>query len=136
MDHCAKNGFYFHHAHEKKGYVLMMLWLDATVPNRMPMYAHHYIGVGGAVINKKREIMLIKEHRSLDSRKWKLPGGFMDLNEKVSQAVEREVREETGIVAKFVGIVGLREQLNFKYDCTDFYFVTCLTPVDENNTAT
>ena len=51
MNVAAKFGFYFHHAHETEGYVLMILWMDASVPNRMPSYAHHYIGVGGAVLN-------------------------------------------------------------------------------------
>jgi hypothetical protein len=84
MDTCAENGFYFHHAHEKRGYILMILWLDSKVPNRMPSYANHYVGVGGIVINKAKQIMLIKERRTLDNRKWKLPGGFMDPNERIS----------------------------------------------------
>ena len=50
--------------------------------------------------------------------------------------MEREVREETGIEAKFEGVVGLREQLGFKYDCADFYFVSCLTLADESNIKT
>ena len=62
----------------------MILWLDPKVPNRMPSYANHYVGVGGIVINKARQIMLIKERRRLDNRKWKLPGGFMDTNERIS----------------------------------------------------
>jgi len=53
--------------------------------------------------------LLIKERRTLDNRKWKLPGGFMDPKERISQAVEREVKEETGVEAKFEGLVGLRE---------------------------
>ena len=78
MNVAFKHGFYFHHAHEKDAYVLMILWLDKKVPCRMPPYADHYIGIGGAVINEKNEILLIKENRSMDQRRWKLPGGFMD----------------------------------------------------------
>ena len=62
----------------------MILWLDSKVPNRMPSYANHYVGVGGIVINKAKQIMLIKERRTLDNRKWKLTGGFMDPNERIS----------------------------------------------------
>ena len=76
---------------------------------------------------------MIKENRSLDDRKWKLPGGFVDSHEKVSEAVEREVKEETGVTAKFVGLVGLREQPNFKYDASDFYIGCVLCCSQENN---
>ena len=109
MDVAASQGFYFHHAQESKGYVLMILWLDSSVPCRMPHFAHHYVGVGGAVINKLNQIMLIKENRSIDKRKWKLPGGFMDPLESLKQAVEREVLEETGIKATFLSLVAMRE---------------------------
>ena len=61
------------------------------------------------VISETGHVLLIKENRSLDDRKWKLPGGFVDSLEKISEGVEREVKEETGVVAKFVGLVGLRE---------------------------
>ena len=53
MNTAHKYGFYFHHAHEQKAYVLMILWLDKQVPCRMPNYADHYIGIGGAVLNDK-----------------------------------------------------------------------------------
>jgi len=60
MNTAFKNGFYFHHAHEKKAYVLMILWMDKSVSCRMPSYADHYIGVGGAVINNLGQILLIQ----------------------------------------------------------------------------
>lgn len=109
MNAAFENGFYFHHANQKEAYVLMILWLDKKVPCRVPHYAHHYIGVGGVVISESEQILLIKENRSLDDRKWKLPGGYVDCFEKIYNAVEREVKEETGVTANFLGIVGLRE---------------------------
>jgi len=78
MNAAAKYGFYFHHAKPKENYVLMILWLDEKVPDRMPPYAHHYVGVGGLCINEKREIVLIQQNRSTNHRLWKLPGGFSD----------------------------------------------------------
>ena len=100
----------------------MILWLDKKVACRVPAFAHHYLGVGGVVISDAGRILLIKENRSTDDRKWKLPGGYVDSMERVSEAVEREVKEETGVSATFVGLVGLREQRNFKYDASDLYF--------------
>lgn len=87
----------------------MILWLDHTVPCRFPHYAHHYVGLGGCVINDMMQILLIKENRSVDQRKWKLPGGYMDPLEPLHLAVEREVLEETGVLSKFEAICAMRE---------------------------
>ena len=108
----------------------MLLWLDASTPCRFPHYAHHYVGVGGAVVNEHLEILLIKEHRSADQRKWKLPGGYADPLESIKQAVQREVLEETGINCNFEGICAIREQIDHKFDmASDFYFCCACTPV-------
>ena len=106
----------------------MILWLDPDVPCRMPHFAHHYVGVGGLVINEKNEILLIKENRSVDKRRWKLPGGFSDPGERLSRAVEREIKEETGVDADFACMLGVREQTNFKYGAADLYVICALTP--------
>jgi 8-oxo-dGTP diphosphatase len=65
-----------------------------------------YIGVGcGAiVINEKGEVLLLR--RSTTSRtdpgKWCRPGGQVEFGESVTDAVERETMEETGIVVRAV----------------------------------
>jgi hypothetical protein len=63
MNVAFKHGFYFHHTNKSEGYVLMCLWLDPTVGDRIPSYADHYVGVGGVCINEKDEILLIQERR-------------------------------------------------------------------------
>ena len=79
----------------------MCLWMDASTHDKIPAYADHYIGVGGAIINSKNEILLIQENRQPEPKKWKFPGGFMDPGETIKQAVEREVIEETGVKTEF-----------------------------------
>jgi len=49
--------------------------------------------------------LVIKERVS--NMEFKLPGGHMDLGEKVSCAVQREVLEETGVNVEFESIVTL-----------------------------
>ena len=46
---------------------------------------------------------------------WKFPGGLVDQGETIEKAAIREVWEETGIRADYIGILGLREQLNFRF---------------------
>ena len=53
MNVASAHGFYFHHASAAENYVLMCKWIDPEVENRLPDYANHYVGVGGAVINDK-----------------------------------------------------------------------------------
>ena len=103
----------------------MCLWMDESTHDKIPAYADHYIGVGGAVINDKDEILLIKEHRQPEPKQWKLPGGFMDPGETINKAVQREVMEETGVKTEFQGILGMREVLDARYSASDLYIV-CL----------
>jgi len=69
----------------------MILWIDDKTPCRIPSFAHHYIGVGGIVLKgdcmDNLQVLLIKEHRSDQPLNWKLPGGFMDPDEKIMDAV-------------------------------------------------
>jgi ADP-ribose pyrophosphatase YjhB (NUDIX family) len=60
-------------------------------------YATPKLDVRG-VIFKKDKILLVRE--LLDGGLWTLPGGWIDINEPPSQAVEREVREEAGMIVK------------------------------------
>jgi ADP-ribose pyrophosphatase YjhB (NUDIX family) len=54
----------------------------------------------------------------------------MDPGETIKEASEREVFEETGIKCDFVGLLGIRELLQFKYGCTDLYIVCLLRMQD------
>ncbi len=56
-------------------------------------YATPKIDVRGVVFNADSEILLVKEVRT---QKWTLPGGWAEVWDRPSQAVTREIEEESG----------------------------------------
>ena len=58
---------------------------------------------------------MIKENLDVLKSMWKFPGGLVDQGETLQEAAIREVFEETGIKSSYVGIIGFREQLNFRF---------------------
>jgi ADP-ribose pyrophosphatase YjhB (NUDIX family) len=52
------------------------------------------VGVGGVVLNQGK-ILLEKRKNEPSRGKWSIPGGLVDLGEKLEHAVVREVTEET-----------------------------------------
>ncbi|MCL4496456.1 MAG: NUDIX hydrolase N-terminal domain-containing protein [Firmicutes bacterium] len=61
------------------------------------------VGVDGAVMDGET-ILLIQRK---DSQKWALPGGAVEVGERPSEAVIREVEEETGIRIQPDNVVGV-----------------------------
>ena len=62
------------------------------------------VAVSAVVTNDAREILL---HRRSDNELWSVPGGAMELGESISQAVMREVKEETGFAVEVERLVGI-----------------------------
>ncbi|OLS32275.1 MAG: hypothetical protein HeimAB125_10420, partial [Candidatus Heimdallarchaeota archaeon AB_125] len=48
----------------------------------------HKVGVGGLCFHEGK-ILLIKYNYGLNKGKWNLPGGYVDLGETLSSAIER-----------------------------------------------
>jgi ADP-ribose pyrophosphatase YjhB (NUDIX family) len=60
--------------------------------------------VTAVVPDDRGRILMV--HRT-DNDLWALPGGAMDLGERMADAAVREVKEETGIEIEVTGVVGL-----------------------------
>ncbi|PZG46572.1 DNA mismatch repair protein MutT [Spongiactinospora gelatinilytica] len=61
-------------------------------------------GGSAVVVDDGGRVLL---HRRRDSGLWALPGGVMDLGESITEAVIREVAEETGVIVEVTGLVGV-----------------------------
>lgn len=65
------------------------------------MYSYHYprpaVTVDAILVSSKKSVLLIERGREPYKGKWALPGGFIDLDEELETACQRELKEETGI---------------------------------------
>jgi ADP-ribose pyrophosphatase YjhB (NUDIX family) len=71
-------------------------------------YATPKVDVRGAVFDQDR-ILLVRER---SDGKWTLPGGWVDIGDAPAFAVEREIREESGYLAKAIKLAALYDRNN------------------------
>jgi ADP-ribose pyrophosphatase YjhB (NUDIX family) len=127
----AAAGFRFHHSGEDYVVMTRRLLEDAFIP----AHATHYIGVGGAVINERNELLVVCErHRRTKQPYYKLPGGALQEGEHLVDGVIREVLEETGVQTRFESLVCFRHWHGYRYGKSDIYFVCRLSPLGEDLT--
>ena len=67
-----------------------------------------WLGVAGLVKDSDGRWLVVKKKYSGLKGLWSLPAGFVKQDETVDQAVLREVKEETGINATLIGLIGVR----------------------------
>ena len=120
-------GFGFHHSHEN--YLMMGLKLVKEVVE-LPS-ATHYAGAGGVVLSADNKLLVIRERvrRAGRTRPYKLPGGYINAGEHISDGVTREVFEETGVRTEFESLVCVRHWHADRFGKSDFYFVCRLKPL-------
>jgi len=84
------------------------------------------VGVGG-VARQDGAILLIRRGTPPSEGLWSVPGGRVEWGETLSEAVRREVLEETGLEVEVGEVAGLVERIyeGFHYVIVD-YFVTVL----------
>ncbi|MBI1335395.1 MAG: NUDIX domain-containing protein [Phycisphaera sp.] len=59
------------------------------------------------VVVQNGRLLMVREARGADRRKWNLPGGKVDQGEALVAAARRETLEETGCVVRLTGVLGL-----------------------------
>jgi len=87
------------------------------------------VGVG-AVIVQSRKLLLVKRGVEPEKSKWSIPGGAVELGERVRDTAMREAKEECGLDIKLVGdkpmdaidniISGENERLQYHYILLQF----------------
>ena len=91
------------------------------------------IGVGGAVV-RDGKLLLVRRASPHGRGNWQLPGGFIEPDETMEQAVVREVQEEAGVLAEVEAVLGLRSRYDPESG-TGVYVVLLLKPICGEPTA-
>jgi len=73
-------------------------------------YGNFSIGAAGVVVRDGRAL-LVQRGWNPNRGAWQLPGGYVEHDEEILSAVEREVLEEAGIEAKVRDVVGFRHSV-------------------------
>jgi ADP-ribose pyrophosphatase YjhB (NUDIX family) len=70
-------------------------------------YTTPKVDVRGVVFRDER-VLMVRE--TLDGGRWTLPGGWADVNDSPSEAVEREIREEAGYRTRATKLLALYDR--------------------------
>ncbi|KAE8704298.1 Nudix hydrolase 7 [Hibiscus syriacus] len=121
-------GFIYHHA--EPSYLMLVSWITKT-PSTLPGNATHRVRVGAVILNDKREVLTVQEKsgRFRGTGIWKIPTGVVDEGEDIFSAAIREVKEETGVDAEFVEVLGFSQSHKAFFEKSDLFFLCMLRPL-------
>jgi len=68
------------------------------------------VGIGALIFNRDRILMAQRGKEPLKGW-WSLPGGALEIGERLADGVRREVREETGLEIRPLGVLEIFERI-------------------------
>ena len=80
------------------------------------------VGVG-AVIVKDGRVLLVQRGTEPARGRWSIPGGLIEVGEMLTEAVVREVREETGLEVEPIELVELLDRIHRDGDRVRYHYV-------------
>jgi 8-oxo-dGTP diphosphatase len=117
----TKYDFVFHHCNERDITLVKKLIENPIIPTA----TNHTLGVGAVVVDDDK-LLVIKDRIW---KKYKLPGGHIDDSENISNALLREVYEETGIKVEFDSIVSLGHFIPGQFNESNLYVICRANPL-------
>ena len=82
--------------------LFVIVWKLLNLPKGMQLFFMRFfqnqflVGITGIIFNKNQEILLFKH--TYRQHSWSLPGGYLKTGEHPSEALEREIKEESNLV--------------------------------------
>lgn len=86
------------------------------------------LGVGGVVLCGEK--VLLARRALGNAGDWTIPGGYVERDEPIDVAVQREIFEETGVQAELEGLIAVRNRVEPKSNGA--YFIFLLRAKNEN----
>lgn len=83
-----------------------------------------------AVAVKDGRVVLVKRKYPPSAGKWSIPGGHVELGERLEDAVLRELKEETGLTGRVVGFLKPVEYIEVEGGEVRYHFVILVYKVD------
>lgn len=74
-------------------------------------YPQAPIAAVGVVVVRGDQVLLVKRGQEPSRGRWSLPGGAVELGETVTQAAQREVREECGIEVEIGDVIEVIDRI-------------------------
>jgi len=68
------------------------------------------VGVGAIIIENSRVVLVKRAHPPLQAE-WSIPGGVLEVGERVREAAIREAREETGLTVEPGELLGVYDRI-------------------------
>lgn len=128
------NMFLVHHG--TADYIMMVKGPGRlTDISNIPLFGTHYMRVECVVVDAHdipNKYLVVKEMIGSKCCKRKLVTGSVEPGEFFARAAEREVFEETGIKAKFMGILGIINRLKSRFDRDEILVGCALHAIEPN----
>jgi 8-oxo-dGTP diphosphatase len=80
------------------------------------------VGVGAVIVSEGR-VLLVKRGTEPARGRWSIPGGLIELGESLSEAIVREVREETGLDVEPVELIEILDRIHREGDRVRYHYV-------------
>lgn len=68
------------------------------------------VGVGAIIIQDDRVVLVKRAHPPIQGQ-WSIPGGVLEIGERVREAAIREAREETGLTVEPADLLGVYDRI-------------------------
>ena len=97
----------------------------------MPHAPKHIVAVSARVTNAAGDILMVRSPK----RGWELPGGQVEIGESLTDALKREIQEESGVRAQVGRLLSVRSNLSSAIVIFCFearYLAGQLTPSEES----
>ena len=65
------------------------------------------VGVGAVILNDKNEVLLLQRNKEPEKGFWSIPGGAVEFNETIEDALIREIKEETDVDVEIIKLLSV-----------------------------